>query len=104
MGGFGSGRPVGVGRDKVEFCRSLDVNRVQKTGCLSAGWSGGWQWTRDGDRSHGFTYAPRLIGCISPIERALRAASGKTLRRPSASSACLAALVARGPISSVPVW
>jgi hypothetical protein len=50
MGGLGSGRPAGFGRDKVEFCRSLDVNRLQKTGCLSAGWSGGWQWTCDGEK------------------------------------------------------
>jgi hypothetical protein len=34
----------------VETCRSIDINRLQKTGCLSAGWSGGWQWTRDGER------------------------------------------------------
>ncbi|PNE11410.1 MAG: hypothetical protein CR217_09000 [Beijerinckiaceae bacterium] len=26
------------------------MNRLQKTGCLSAGWSGGWQWTRDGEK------------------------------------------------------
>jgi len=50
MGGLGSGRPAGLGRDRVEFCRSLDVNRLQKTGCLSTGWSGGWQWTRDGEK------------------------------------------------------
>jgi hypothetical protein len=50
MGGFGSGRPSGSGRDKVEACRSIDINRLHKTGCLGAGWSGGWQWTRDGER------------------------------------------------------
>jgi hypothetical protein len=50
MGGLGSGRPAGLSRDRVEFCRSLDVNRLQKTGCLSAGWLGGWQWTRDGEK------------------------------------------------------
>jgi hypothetical protein len=50
MGGFGSGRPSGSGRDTVEACRAIDVNRLQKTGCLSAGWSGGWQWTRDGEK------------------------------------------------------
>jgi hypothetical protein len=26
------------------------VNRLQKAGYLSPGWSGGWQWTRDGER------------------------------------------------------
>ena len=34
----------------MEACRSIDVNRLHKTGCLSAGWSGGWQWTRDGEK------------------------------------------------------
>ena len=50
MGGFGSGRPSGSGRDKVEYHRSLDVNRLHKTGCLTPGWTGGWQWTQDGER------------------------------------------------------
>ena len=49
MGGFGSGRPSGSGREKVELTRSIDVNRLHKTGCLRAGWMGGWQWTRDGE-------------------------------------------------------
>jgi hypothetical protein len=46
MGGLGSGRSSGFGRDKVEACRSIDVNRLHKAGCLCAGWRGGWQWTR----------------------------------------------------------
>jgi hypothetical protein len=50
MGGFGSGRPSGSGRTTVEACRSIDVNRLHKAGCLSPGWSGGWQWTRDGEQ------------------------------------------------------
>jgi hypothetical protein len=50
MGGFGSGRPSGSGRDTVEACRSIDVNRLQKTDCLRPGWSGGWQWTNNGER------------------------------------------------------
>ena len=50
MGGFGSGRPSGSGRAKVEGCRSLDVNRLHREGCLRPGWSGAWQWTRDGER------------------------------------------------------
>jgi hypothetical protein len=50
MGGFGSGRPSGSRRDRVESCRSLDVHRLHKTGCLRPGWSGGWQWARDGER------------------------------------------------------
>lgn len=50
MGGFGSGRTAGSGRDTVEACRSLDVNHLQRAGCLRPGWSGGWQWTQDGER------------------------------------------------------
>ena len=50
MGGFGSGRAAGLGRDTVEACRSIDVNRLHKEGCLVLGWSGGWQWTRDGEK------------------------------------------------------
>ena len=48
MGGFGSGRPSGFGRAKVEHSRSLDVNRLHREGCLNAGWIGGRQWTVDG--------------------------------------------------------
>jgi len=33
----------------VEASRSIDVSRLQKAGCLRPGWSGGWQWTRDGE-------------------------------------------------------
>ena len=51
MGGFGSGRSSGFGRDKVESCRSLDVNRLHQAGYLAPGWRGGWQWTRDGEQT-----------------------------------------------------
>jgi len=46
MGGYGSGRPGCKG--KVEHCRSLDVNRLHREGCLAPGHSGGWQWSQDG--------------------------------------------------------
>ncbi len=45
MGGLGSGRPSGSGRNTVEACHSIDVNRLQKAGCLRPDWSGNWQWT-----------------------------------------------------------
>ena len=48
MGGFGSGRPSDGGRDIVDYCRSLDVNRLHRTKSLQPGWIGGWQWTEDG--------------------------------------------------------
>jgi hypothetical protein len=51
IGGLGSGRPSGSGRDKVENSRSIDVNRLHKKGCLRDGWAGGWQWTSDGERA-----------------------------------------------------
>ena len=33
----------------VESCRSIDVNRLNREGCLKPGWRGGWQWNRDGE-------------------------------------------------------
>ena len=50
MGGFGSGRSAGLGRDTVESCRAIDVNGLHREGCLRPGWCGGWQWTRDGEK------------------------------------------------------
>lgn len=50
MGGIGSGRPSGLGRYTVESCRSIDVNRLHREGCLRPGWCGGWQWSRDGEK------------------------------------------------------
>lgn len=50
MGGFGSGRHSRFGRATVESCRSIDVNRLNRTGCLAVGWSGAWQWTVDGEK------------------------------------------------------
>jgi hypothetical protein len=50
MGGIGSGRSSGSGRTTVEMCRSIDINRWHKSGVLTAGWSGGWQWTQDGEK------------------------------------------------------
>ena len=48
MGGYGSGRTGWKG--KVENCRSLDVNRLSKEGCLRPGYRGGWEWTADGEQ------------------------------------------------------
>jgi len=48
MGGYGSGRPGW--KDKVEHFRSLDVNQLHRKGCLVPGVSGGWTWSRDGER------------------------------------------------------
>lgn len=50
MGGFGSGRTSRGGKLTAESCRSIDVNRLRKVGVLSAGWFGGWEWRRNGER------------------------------------------------------
>jgi len=49
MGGFGSGRSSRSGRNTVEACRSIDVNRLHREGCLRSGWAGGWQWKHEGE-------------------------------------------------------
>jgi hypothetical protein len=46
MGGYGSGRPSY--KQKAEDCRSLDVNRFHRDGCLKPGGQGNWVWSRDG--------------------------------------------------------
>jgi hypothetical protein len=40
MGGFGSGRPARRNRGTVENCLALDVNRLNRAGCLEPGWAG----------------------------------------------------------------
>ena len=51
MGGFGSTRWGWVStKDTVEGNRSLDINRLDRSGCLHPGYRGGWEWTRDGER------------------------------------------------------
>ncbi len=49
MGGIGSGRQGG--RPVVDSCRSLDVNRLHRDGCLRPGWSGTVHWARDGEEA-----------------------------------------------------
>lgn len=51
MGGFGSTRWGWTStKGTVEGARSLDINRLNKAGCLRPGYWGGWQWTREGER------------------------------------------------------
>jgi hypothetical protein len=47
MGGYGSGRLST--KTKAEDCRSLDVNRFHREGCLNIGHMGNWVWSRDGE-------------------------------------------------------
>jgi hypothetical protein len=51
MGGFGSTRWAWTStKDTVEGSRFLDINRLNRAGCLRPGYAGGWEWTRDGER------------------------------------------------------
>jgi hypothetical protein len=51
MGGFGSTRWACTStNDTIEGARSLDINRLNRAGCLRLGYGGGWQWTREGER------------------------------------------------------
>jgi hypothetical protein len=78
MGGFGSGRPSGGGRDKVEACRSIDVNRLHREGCLRGGWWAAGNGAATEKRSPRSIYALITTGCISPTACASAAASGRT--------------------------
>ena len=104
MGGFGSGRPTGSGRGKVEACRSIDVNRLHRQGCLRAGSMASCQWSRDGDkvtptnmraehdRLH-LTYRVRIGGGEwEDVDETVR-----IVRCPAASAEL-------GPILSAPAW
>ena len=51
MGGFGSTRWGWIStKDTLECNRSIDINCLNRAGYLQPGRSGGWEWTRDGER------------------------------------------------------
>src|SRR5215472_1608850 len=51
MGGLGSTRWASASiKDTVEGSRSLDINRLNRAGCLYPGYCGGWEWIRDGEQ------------------------------------------------------
>jgi hypothetical protein len=51
MGGFGSTRWAWTRTsDTAESERSLNINRLNRAGCLRPGSRGGWEWKRDGAR------------------------------------------------------
>ena len=66
MGGFGSGRRSGSGRNTLEAC-------------LAPGSWGGWQWTLDGDKV-------AQIGLRSEEEERRRMRSGATPREQNQAS------------------
>lgn len=45
QGGYGSGR-TGY-KQKAEDCRSIDIYKMKRSGCLEAGRRGNWIWSRD---------------------------------------------------------
>lgn len=47
MGGYGSGRTSN--KLKAEHFRKLDVNSLNRAGCLEDGKCGNWVWSRDGE-------------------------------------------------------
>jgi hypothetical protein len=51
MGGSGSTRWGWTStKNTVEGNHPLDINRLNRAGCLRPGYYGGWQWTRDGEQ------------------------------------------------------
>jgi len=46
MGGFGSGRDGW--KRKAGHCHSLDINKLNRDGCLADGFFGSLEWSRDG--------------------------------------------------------
>ena len=51
MGGLGSTRWAFVStKDTVESARSLDINSLNRAGCLHPGYRGGWEWRQGSDR------------------------------------------------------
>jgi hypothetical protein len=101
MGGFGSGRPRGAGRGRVEAHHALDADRLHRAGCLRAGWAGGWQWD---DGEQGASVGLRAEPDRLHLSYSVRVGDGEweRLPTPSRSCACRAASAGRGPTSSVP--
>ncbi|SFS45441.1 hypothetical protein SAMN04488040_0413 [Sulfitobacter marinus] len=49
MGGYGSGRTSD--KQKAEHCKSLDVNKLHRSSCLTPGRRGHWVWSRNGEET-----------------------------------------------------
>jgi len=51
MGGFRlNALGMGQHQETVEGNRRLDINQLNRAGCLRPGYSGGWEWKHDGER------------------------------------------------------
>ena len=83
MGGLGSGRGSGLGRETVEDCGSIDVNRLHKAGCLRPGRSVDGNGHATGRRS------PRSLCPTQPPSSA---------RRRAVSAVCPRAILRLDPV------
>jgi hypothetical protein len=99
MGGFGSTRWGWVStKDTVESSRSLDINRLNRAGCLHPGYRGGWEWTRDAERVASIWFrrdGDRLILSLPGSAERRRMAGSSSRRR---LYGCRAGSVALGRI------
>lgn len=62
MGGYGSGRRGH--KQKAGDCKSLDVNRLHREGCLCVGSRGDWVWSRDGVETGRIGYVTEANGLL----------------------------------------
>jgi hypothetical protein len=62
MGGYGSTRwNWSSTKDTVEANPSLDIDRLNRAGCLRPGYRGDWKWTRDGEQVRFWRDGDRLV-------------------------------------------
>ncbi|MGE5501856.1 MAG: hypothetical protein ACM3W4_08010 [Ignavibacteriales bacterium] len=64
MGGIGSGGFNWKGRATTADAFPLDVTRLRRAGVLVPGWSGGWEWKRNGERASDIRIASTDAGLI----------------------------------------
>jgi len=64
MGGIGSGRIAGFGRTCVEEVKALDINRLNRAGCLKPGISAITSWTRNGIADGSVRHVARADGLV----------------------------------------
>ena len=60
MGGYGSGRTAY--KMKTGDMRSLDVNKMHRSGVFNVGQVGGWQWLEDGEKVASIGYTMEAHG------------------------------------------
>jgi hypothetical protein len=101
MGGFGSTRWNWSGtKDAGEANPSLDINRLNRAGCLRPGYRGGWEWTRDGEQVASLRFWREAKGLSYHIGSASTAGNGGMSNSRRQSSGCRADSAALAHISS----